>query len=198
MSAKEMLMAEPNAFPSFFGAFSCPVLLTMPHSHVILKIRSVCDNCKNDNSWCQKKLAEDFSQRQVHKLHGGSAAPRNFLREWPRDYKVAALMSTFARSTNHGRTFVATCVFAAFVWTLALTISPQLHQRIHADGNRSDHICAVTLVANGSYDNAAQPPLIRAPDLPGQFGTVLTLSSIWVQPVLLMAHIFANAPPARA
>jgi hypothetical protein len=107
-------------------------------------------------------------------------------------------MGTSARSTNHGRTFVATCVFAAFVWTLALSVSPQLHQRVHADGNRSDHTCAVTLVANGSYDHAAQPPLISAPGLLGQFGTVPPLSSIWVQPLFLKAHIFANAPPACA
>jgi hypothetical protein len=107
-------------------------------------------------------------------------------------------MSTFALSTKHGRAFVATCVFAAFVWALALSVSPQLHQRVHADGNRSDHICAVTLVATGSYDHAAQPPLISAPDLLAQSGTVSTLSSIWVQPLFLKAHIFANAPPARA
>jgi hypothetical protein len=107
-------------------------------------------------------------------------------------------MSTFARSTNHGRAFVATCVFAAFVWTLALSVSPQLHQRIHADGNRSDHTCAITLIATGSYEHAAQPPLISAPDLLAQLGTVSTLSSIWVQPFFLKAHIFANAPPARA
>ena len=106
-------------------------------------------------------------------------------------------MGTCARSTNHGRAFVATCVFAAFVWTLALSVSPQLHQRIHADGNRPDHTCAVTLVANGSYDHTAQPPLIKAPDLLVQFGTVSALSSIWVQPLFLKAHIFANAPPAR-
>ena len=105
-------------------------------------------------------------------------------------------MGTCARSTNHGRTFVATCVFAAFVWALALSVSPQLHQRVHADGNRSDHTCAVTLIANGSYDHAAQPPLISAPDLLAQFGTVSALSSIWVQPLFLKAHIFANAPPA--
>jgi hypothetical protein len=122
---------------------------------------------------------------------------QNFLARAATRLQGRCAMSTFARSTNHGRTFVATCVFAAFVWTLALTVSPQLHQRIHADGNRPDHICAVTLIANGSYDHAAQPPLISAPDLFGQFGTVSALSSIWVQPLFLKAHIFANAPPAR-
>jgi hypothetical protein len=106
-------------------------------------------------------------------------------------------MGTGARSTNHGRAFVATCLFAAFVWTLALSVSPQLHQRVHADANRSDHTCAVTLLATGSYDHSAQPPLIGSPDLLAQFGTVPALSSIWVQPLFLKAHIFANAPPAR-
>ncbi len=107
-------------------------------------------------------------------------------------------MSTFARSTNHGRTFVATWIFAAFVWALALSVSPQLHQRVHADGNRSDHTCAVTLIATGSYDHAAQPPPISAPDPLTQFGTVPALSSIWVQPLFLKAHIFAHAPPAHS
>jgi hypothetical protein len=106
-------------------------------------------------------------------------------------------MSTFVRSTNHGRTFVATCVFAALVWALALSVSPQLHARIHTDGNRADHTCAVILVATGSYDHAAQPPLVSAPDFVSRFGRVPALGSIWVQPLILKAHIFAHAPPVR-
>jgi hypothetical protein len=125
-------------------------------------------------------ILQKFLARDAVKLQGRSA------------------MSTFARSTNHGRAFVATCVFAAFVWALALSVSPHLHQRVHADGNRPDHICAVTLIATGSYDHAAQPPVISAPDLLAQFETVSALSSIWVQRLFLKAHIFANAPPARA
>ena len=62
-------------------------------------------------------------------------------------------MSTFARSTNHGRTFVATCVFAAFVWAIALSVSPQLHQRVHADASRAEHSCAVTAIAAGAYED---------------------------------------------
>src|SRR5438128_12192323 len=107
-------------------------------------------------------------------------------------------MGTCARSTNHGRTFVATCIFAAFVWAIALSVSPQLHQRVHSDANRAEHSCAVTLIATSSYDHAAQLPLTSAPDRVAQFGAVSLLSSIWVQPLFLKAHIFANAPPARA
>jgi hypothetical protein len=106
-------------------------------------------------------------------------------------------MSTFARSTKYGRMFVATCVGAAFLWTLVLSVSPQLHQRIHADANRAEHSCAVTAIASGNYEHTPQPSPVSAPDRFAQFGTVPALSSIWVQPLFLKAHIFANAPPAR-
>jgi hypothetical protein len=103
----------------------------------------------------------------------------------------------FARSTNHGRTLVATCVFAAFVWAIALSVSPQLHQRVHADSSRTEHGCAVTLIATGSYEHPVQPSPISASDFVSQFGRVPALSSTWVQPLLLKAHIFAHAPPVR-
>jgi hypothetical protein len=105
-------------------------------------------------------------------------------------------MSTFARSTNHGRTFIATCVFATFVWALVLSVSPQLHQRVHADASRAEHSCVVTAIASGSCDHATHPSLISTPDFIFQFGRVPSLSSAWVQPLFLNAHIFAHAPPA--
>ena len=48
-------------------------------------------------------------------------------------------MSTFARSTNHGRAFVTAFVSVAFLWALALSASPQLHQRVHPDAGRVEH-----------------------------------------------------------
>ena len=104
-------------------------------------------------------------------------------------------MSRYARSTNRGRAFVAGLVSAAFLWALALSASPQLHQRVHPDADRAEHSCAVTMVASGSYDHAAQPPLISAPDFFAQFGSVPELTSTWVKPLFLNAHIFAHAPP---
>jgi len=106
-------------------------------------------------------------------------------------------MSRFARSGNHGRAFVVTLISAAFLWTLLLSVSPQLHARIHHDANRGDHTCAVTLIATGNYDHAAHPPLIRAPQPSAQFTKIAALNSTWVQPLFLNAHIFAHAPPAR-
>jgi hypothetical protein len=104
-------------------------------------------------------------------------------------------MSTSARSTHPGRAFIATFISAAFFWTLLLSVSPQLHARIHADANRADHTCAVTLIATGKYDHAAHPPLTKAPQPWVQYSEIAALSSTWVQPLFLSAHIFAHAPP---
>jgi len=106
-------------------------------------------------------------------------------------------MSRFARSRNHGRAFVGVCVFAAFLWALALSASPQLHQRLHKDANRAEHNCAVTMMASGSYDHAANPLLISAADLAPQFSKIPALIPRWVQSPFLGACIFEHAPPTR-
>jgi hypothetical protein len=106
-------------------------------------------------------------------------------------------MSMFARSSNNGRTFIATCVFAAFLWALGLSVSPQLHQRVHADASRAEHSCAVTAIASGSYEHAPQPPLVSAPLPALQFSKNAALTRQWVESLFLKAHVFANAPPVR-
>ena len=105
-------------------------------------------------------------------------------------------MNKFGRSRNCGRAVVAGFIFAAFFWALALSASPQLHQRVHSDANRGDHTCAVTLLASGSYNHAGAPPLISAPRLQTGFADTPVLSWTWVQLLILKAHIFAHAPPA--
>src|SRR5437016_11495331 len=107
-------------------------------------------------------------------------------------------MKMLARSINHERAFVAGLLSAAFLWALALSASPQLHQRVHKDANRVEHSCAATMIASGSYDHAAHPPVVSAPDFALQFSKILALSSTWVQPLFLGAHIFAHAPPAHS
>jgi hypothetical protein len=107
-------------------------------------------------------------------------------------------MSTSARSGHRGCALVATLISAAFFWTLLLSVSPQLHARVHSDANRVDHTCSVTLIASGSYDHPAQPSLISAADFISEFGSIPALTSTWVRPLLLSAHIFAHAPPAHS
>jgi len=103
----------------------------------------------------------------------------------------------FVRSTNHGCRLVAACVFAAFVWALALSASPQLHQRVHKDANRVEHNCAVMIIASGSYDHATHPPLVTADALVPQFSKISALTPCWVQSPFLGARIFEHAPPVR-
>src|SRR5437667_9125526 len=106
-------------------------------------------------------------------------------------------MSMFARSNNCGRAIIAAFVSVGFFWALAMSASPQLHQRVHKDANRAEHNCAVTMMASGSYDHAANPPLISAADLAPQFSKIPALTPCWVQPPFLGACIFEHAPPAR-
>ncbi|HEY6070912.1 MAG TPA: hypothetical protein VIU85_06010 [Chthoniobacterales bacterium] len=99
------------------------------------------------------------------------------------------------RSTS-GRAFVAVVTSAAFLWTLALSASPQLHQRIHSDANRIDHACAVTFVTAGNVDHAPVALLIATPvPLDGQ---IPELTPLWVGPLFLIASVFEHAPPANS
>jgi hypothetical protein len=107
-------------------------------------------------------------------------------------------MSTFARSTTtRGRVFVTAFVFAGFVWALALSASPQLHQRVHKDANRAEHNCAAAMIASGSYDHAAHVPLVSAPVPVIHFSKISALTPQWVESPFLGACIFEHAPPAR-
>jgi hypothetical protein len=105
-------------------------------------------------------------------------------------------MNRSRRSQACVRVFIAAVLFAAFSWTLLVSSSPQLHGSIHNDANRSDHVCAITLIASGSYEHAGQPPVISAPQVDVCFSAITSLTPVWVEPVFLNAHIFAHAPPA--
>jgi hypothetical protein len=109
-----------------------------------------------------------------------------------------AAMSTFARSINHERAFVAGLLSAAFLWALALSASPQLHQRVHKDANRVEHNCAATMIASGSYDHVAHAPHVSAPVPLIHFSKIPALTPQWVESPFLGACIFEHAPPARA
>jgi hypothetical protein len=102
------------------------------------------------------------------------------------------------RSRRSDRAVVATLLCIAFLWTLALSASPQLHQRIHRDADRGDHVCAVTMVASGNYNHSAAVPLVSVPDLVDQFSLVPALTPQWVESPFLLARIFEHAPPALA
>src|SRR5881392_1394091 len=101
-------------------------------------------------------------------------------------------MSTFARSNNFARALVSALVSIGFLWALALSASPQFHQRVHKDANRAEHNCAVTMIASGSYDHAANAPLVSAPAPAVQFSKIPALTPCWVQSPFLGACIFEH------
>ena len=105
-------------------------------------------------------------------------------------------MKSSGRSQKCLRGFVAAVVFAAFSWTLVGSVSPQLHARIHADANQADHVCAITLIASGSYEQAGQTVLVASPQFDIGFPISAALTATWVRPLFLDAHVFAHAPPA--
>jgi hypothetical protein len=110
--------------------------------------------------------------------------------------QAPSAMNSSARSNSCARGLVAAIIFAAFWWTLLVSVSPQLHARIHADTHRAHHVCAITQIASGSCEHAAQPPVISPPQFDVGFSASAVLTSTWVRPLFLNAHIFAHAPPA--
>jgi len=107
-------------------------------------------------------------------------------------------MKSSARSHSCARALVATVVFAAFSWALLGSVSPQLHARIHADANQPEHVCAITLTASGSYEQAAQPPILSAAQFDIWVSATAALTPTWVRPLFLNAHLFAHAPPSHS
>jgi hypothetical protein len=91
---------------------------------------------------------------------------------------------------------VALLATAAFIWTLALTASPVLHERIHAGSSRAEHSCAVTFVSSGNYEHSAAPGFVAAPVRPTRFCRIPALVLPWVASEFLAASIFEHAPPA--
>ena len=105
-------------------------------------------------------------------------------------------MSTSGRSIRRGRVFVAGFVSVALLWALALSASPQLHQRFHPDANRVEHSCAVTMIVSGSFNHVSHPPLASLPIPIIQFSEIPALIPLRVESPFLLASIFEHAPPA--
>ncbi len=127
------------------------------------------------------------------KLVRGRRSCRNSLAE--RSGRIEAHAQVKDRMKAQSGNFIAAFVSVAFLWTLALSASPQLHERMHPDANSAEHTCAVTFIASGSYDHPAHAPLITAPV---QFSKIPALSPQWVQSPFLGAHVFEHAPPINS
>src|SRR4029434_1990413 len=67
-------------------------------------------------------------------------SPGKLLAQPPLLSQAPRPMNSSGRSQTCVRALVAAVLFAAFSWTLLVSVSPQLHARIHADAHRADHI----------------------------------------------------------
>jgi len=102
------------------------------------------------------------------------------------------------KSSTTTRALIGLLASAAFLWTLTLSVSPQLHERIHPDANRIDHSCAITFIASGSYNYSPAAPLLSVPALVDQFSSIPTLTPQWVESSFLLARVFEHAPPGHS
>src|SRR3954451_14633878 len=93
---------------------------------------------------------------------------------------------------------VAVFAVAAFFWTIALSVAPELHQRIHTGQTGADHSCAVTFVGSGSYLHA---PAAAAPGVARfemEFTALPEMVPCWVPSPFLAGAVFEHAPPSRS
>jgi hypothetical protein len=119
--------------------------------------------------------------------------------------QMSILQKFLARSTRPTegrrtmkRAFVASGSMIALCFAIALSVSPQLHERFHPDAKQRQHECAVTLIAAGNYHHSALAPLIAAPALAVQFSHIATLNPVWVPSPFLSASVFEHAPPQNS
>jgi hypothetical protein len=101
----------------------------------------------------------------------------------------------FQRSV--ARPLVAAFLSLAFLWLLALSVSPQLHERVHPDAGQAAHSCGVTLISAGNYEHVASQPVV-AVDRP-TFGRaiLLPLTTAGVS-IFKGAALLEHAPPAHS
>jgi len=99
------------------------------------------------------------------------------------------------RNSTMTRASVAVITFAAFLWTLTLSASPQLHERVHKDANRVEHSCAVTFIGSGKVDHSPVALIISRPGPIDEF-KIPELKPRWIESLFLIAAVFEHAPPA--
>lgn len=96
------------------------------------------------------------------------------------------------------RLAISFCLIASFLFGVALSALPQLHERVHPDANQSQHECVVTLIAHGKCDNTVSPPVIDPEIVLVSSEQISSIDIVSVAPLFLSGRIFEHAPPALA
>jgi hypothetical protein len=96
------------------------------------------------------------------------------------------------------RATIHLALIGSFVFALALSASPSLHERFHPDANQPGHECVVTLISSGNYDHVTPAPVSVVPPSSVQFSDILALNPIWVPSPFSRSCVFEHAPPVSA
>jgi hypothetical protein len=94
------------------------------------------------------------------------------------------------------RTLAGSGLLIALFCAVALSVSPQLHERVHPDANRADHTCVVTIFASGSCEHATAAPI--AIDAPAPCGTDFLPERLSIFTAPVESSILEHAPPANS
>ena len=137
-------------------------------------------------------------KQTINIFRAAACVPQKWLAQSVAASQYRSGMSSSARPYSSARVVVAAVLFTAFSWTLLGSVSPQFHARIHADASHLEHVCAITLIASGSYEQTDQPALVGEPQFNVRSFAGAEISSTWVKSLFLNAHIFAHAPPAHS
>jgi len=104
------------------------------------------------------------------------------------------LVRTQARAAMR-RAIAGSGLLIALFCAVALSSSPQWHERVHPDAKQPQHECAITLIAAGNVHHAAPAPLCVRPLSLVEFFETSRLNPVWVPSPFLSARIFEHAPP---
>ncbi len=84
----------------------------------------------------------------------------------------------------------------AFFCALTLSVSPQLHERIHPDAGRADHVCAVVMFASGNCEHTSAAPI--AIDAPAPRATDFLCERLPIFTTSVERSILEHAPPQNS
>lgn len=106
-------------------------------------------------------------------------------------------MRISSKSIQLARTLLVYALGLHLLLICAAAASPALHEWMHADADREDHDCAITLFASGACHECLQPVLCVVPSVAPVFNEVVP-EGPWDGSSFRISGILEHAPPAAA
>ena len=110
---------------------------------------------------------------------------------------VPAMSQRRNRPSSLGELFSVGLLVTSLLAASLLSVSPQLHERLHADCTTRGHHCVITLFASAQCGDTTAAPVSAAPEIPSVNGVPLS-SQIFSLPATRVSSILEHAPPALA